>query len=68
MISEQRPQMFEVVEKLLLVFINEKQLKEDSLSEAFISEEALDIHDDLVKKTLCANSKDFDFKASRGWL
>ena len=31
-------------------------------------EKALDIYGDLVKKTLVANSKDFYFKASRGWL
>ena len=63
-ISKQRPQIIEEVDKLLLVFINEKQLKGDSLSEAFICEKALDIDGDLVKKTLGENSKDFDFKAS----
>ena len=47
------------------MLINEKQLKGDSLSEAFICEKALDIYGDLVKKTLGANSKEFDFKASR---
>ena len=35
-ISTQRPQVIREVDKLLLVFINEKQLKGDSLSEAFI--------------------------------
>ena len=66
-ISRQRLHVIEEVEKLLLVFINEKQLKGDCLSEAFISEKALDIYCDLIKKTFGANSKDFDFKASRGW-
>ena len=57
------------------MFINEKQLKGDSLyrkgivfSEAFICDKAIDVHSNLVKKTLVANSKDFDFKASRGWF
>ena len=50
------------------VFINGKQLKGDSLSEAIICEKALDIYGDLVMKTLGANSKNFDFKSSRGWL
>ena len=68
MISKQRPQTIEEVEALLLVLINEKQLKRDSLSEAFICEKALDIYGELVKKTLGANSKDFDFKASRRWF
>ena len=40
----------------------------DCLSEAFIYEKALDIYGDLVKKTLGANSKDLDFKASGGWF
>ena len=64
-ISKQRPQIIEEVEKLLLVFINEKQLKVDSLSEALICVNALDIHGDLVRKNLGANNKDFEFKASR---
>ena len=67
-ISRQRPQIIEEVNKLLLVFINEKQLKGDSLSEVFICEKALDIYDDQAKKTPGTNSKDFDLKASRGWL
>ena len=68
MIRKQRPQIIEEVEKILLVFINEKQLNGDSLSEAFICEKALDIYGDLVKKTLCANYKDFYFKVSKGWF
>ena len=42
-ISMQRPQIIEEVEKLLLVFINEELLKNDRLSEAFICEKELDI-------------------------
>ena len=34
-ISRQKTQLIEEIDKLLLVFINEKQLKEDSFSEAF---------------------------------
>ena len=69
-ISKQRPQIIEEVEKLLLVFINEKQLKGDRLSEKDkkLCEKALGIYGDLVMKTLGANFKDFDFKASRGWF
>ena len=68
MISKQRPQIIEEVEKVLLVYLNDKQLKGDSLSEVFICQKALDIYDDLVKKAIGANSKDFDFKANRGWF
>ena len=67
-ISKQRPQIIEDVDKLLPLFINEKQWKVDSLSKAFICENALDIYGDLVKKTLCASSKDFDIKSSRVWF
>ena len=67
-ISQQRPPIIEEVEKLLSVFINEKQLIGECMSEAFICHRALDIYDDLVKKSLGANSKDFDFKGSRGWF
>ena len=66
MISKQRPQIIEEVEKLLLVLIDEKQLKLDSFSEAFTCGRAKDIYGDVVKKTIGANSIDFDFKASRG--
>ena len=50
------------------MFINVKQMKVDSLSEAFICEKALDTYGFIVKKTLSADSKNFDFKASRGWF
>ena len=60
-ISKQRQQTIEEVEKLSLVIINEKLLKEDCLSEAFICEKTLDIYGG-------ENSNDFDFKASRGWF
>ena len=66
--SRQRLHTIEEVEKLVLVFINVKQLKGGSLSEAFICEKALDIYGDLVKKTFGANHKDFDFKANREWF
>ena len=46
-ISKERPLIIEEVDELFLVLINEKQLKGDSLSEAFICEKALDIYGDL---------------------
>ena len=51
-ISKQRPPILQEVEKLLLVYINEVQLKGDIINESFICEEALEIYDDLLKKTL----------------
>ena len=54
--------------KLLLLFINEYQLKGDSLSETFICEKAQDIYGDLVRKTIGANSKHLDIKVDRRWF
>ncbi|XP_067135000.1 tigger transposable element-derived protein 1-like [Centruroides vittatus] len=67
-LTKQRPQILEEVEKLLLIFINEKQLRGDSISETFICEKALEIYDDLVKKTPGTSTSAFVFKASRGWF
>ena len=66
-ICRQRQQIIEEVEKLLLVFFNEKQLKGGSLSETLICEKALDIYGDLVKRTLGLIQKT-DYYASRGWF
>ena len=40
------------VEKLLLIWIKEDELDNDSISESIIFEKALRIHTDLLKKTL----------------
>ncbi|KAF2358296.1 DNA binding HTH domain Psq-type [Trinorchestia longiramus] len=50
-LTKKRPQILEEVEKLLLIFINEKKLHGDSISEAFICEKALRIYEDLLKKS-----------------
>jgi hypothetical protein len=51
-ITKQRSQTNEVVEKLLLIWINEKTLAVDSVSEGIICEKARRLHEDLAKKTL----------------
>lgn len=38
------------MEKLLLIWINEKQLAGDSISESIIYEKAKELHEDLLKK------------------
>jgi len=64
-----RPPVIEQVEKLLLVWINEKQLAGDSISEAIICEKAKRLHDDLKQDTPgTSDSKSDEFKASRGWF
>ena len=49
-INKQRPPILKEVEKLLLVYINEVQLKGDNISKLFICEKASEIYDDLAKK------------------
>ena len=46
-LSKQRSQTMEDVEKLLLVWINELQLAGDSVSEGIICEKARQLHSDL---------------------
>lgn len=69
-LSKRRSQTMEDVEKLLLVWLNEKQLTGDGVSDAIICEKARQLHGDLVKekpKTIVDTAGD-EFKASRGWL
>ena len=49
-ITKQRSQTLEEVEKLLLIWINEKQLASDSVSEVIICEKARHLHEDLMLK------------------
>ena len=56
------------MEKLLLLWINEKQLAGDSISETTICEEALALHRDLSIQNSNTSSLEETFKASRGWF
>ena len=56
MISKQRPNLLDV--ELLLVWINKKQLKGDSVSEGITCAKAKALHMDLVRKTLGTSSKE----------
>ncbi|XP_030179530.1 tigger transposable element-derived protein 1-like [Lynx canadensis] len=68
-ISKQRPRVLEDVEKLLLVWINEKQLAGDTVTENFICEKAKALYTDLVSKLPgTSTEKEEGFKASRGWF
>ena len=68
-ITIQRPQIIEEVEKLLIVYIRDRELRGDSISESLICEKALEIYDDLLKKNPSTSAGDnFEFKASRGWF
>ena len=48
----------EEVEKLLLTWIKEKELADDSISDGMICEKALNIYSDLRKKTPCTIAED----------
>ncbi|XP_023230982.1 tigger transposable element-derived protein 1-like isoform X1 [Centruroides sculpturatus] len=67
-ITKQRSQTLEEVEKLLLIWINEKQLAGNSLSKAIICEKARLLYQDLLKKTPGSSFEIDRFKASRGWF
>uniref|UniRef100_A0A8C5W8W6 HTH CENPB-type domain-containing protein n=1 Tax=Leptobrachium leishanense TaxID=445787 RepID=A0A8C5W8W6_9ANUR len=66
MLTKQRTQVLEEVENLLLVWLNEKQLAGDSVSEAMISEKAWKLHSDLLQQNPSTSSLSDEFKASRG--
>ena len=65
-ITKQRTQTLEKVEKLLLIWINQKQLAGDSISRCIICEKARHLHNDLVKKNPSTSSGGEGFKASKG--
>jgi len=56
----------EEVEKLLMVWINEKQLAGHSVSEAIICEKAKLLYSDIMRDTPGSSAE--EFKASKGWF
>lgn len=67
--TKQRPKLLEDVEKLLMLWINDKQLAGDSISEHIICAKAKALYLYHVKKTPGTTSEDEDaFKASCGWF
>ncbi|XP_034989663.1 tigger transposable element-derived protein 1-like [Zootoca vivipara] len=68
-IMPNRPAVLEEVEKLLLIWMKEKQRAGDTVTEAVICEKAKALHADLIQQQ--AGSSDAEpevFKASRGWF
>ena len=69
--SKQRLQIMDEVEKLLLIWIREKEMDGDSISEGIICEKALRIYSDLLKETPSKSAEGeswFTFKTSKGWF
>ena len=66
-ISKQRPRVLEDVEKLLLVWINEKQLAGDTVTENLIYEKAKALYTELMSKLPGTSTENKDgLTASRG--
>nr|XP_053634361.1 tigger transposable element-derived protein 1-like [Cherax quadricarinatus] len=68
MFSKLRSQVIEDIERLLLVWINEKQIAGDSISQAIICEKARKLHEDLIRKMPATSGDVSEFKASKGWF
>ena len=64
-LTSKRLPAVEEVEKLLMVWINEKQLAGDSVSEAIICEKARLLYSDIVWDAPGSSAE--EFKASKGW-
>lgn len=68
-ISAQRLRVLDDVERLLLIWINEKQLQGDTINENIICEKAKMIFAELVKQTPGTSTAEKEvFKASHGWF
>nr|XP_020636897.1 tigger transposable element-derived protein 1-like [Pogona vitticeps] len=63
-----RPAVLEEVEKLLLIWMEEKQRAGDPVTEAVIREKAKALHADLVQQEPGTSAEPEVFKASRGWF
>lgn len=67
-LTPRRSHVIEEMEKLLLVWINEKQLAGDIVSERIICEKAKQLHSDIKKRTPGTSAESEEFKGSRGWF
>ncbi|GIX91898.1 tigger transposable element-derived protein 1 [Caerostris darwini] len=70
-ISKLRTTLHENMEKLLMVWVTEKQLQGDTLTQTIICEKARAIYGDMLKQTPQTSideASEESFKASRGWF
>jgi hypothetical protein len=56
------------MERLLLVWINEREMKRDVTSMAIIQERAREIFEKLKKQTPGSSSEELEFNATTGWF
>ena len=67
-IAKNRPAVLEEVEKLLVIWMGEKQRAGDTVTEAVICEKARALYADLVEHLPGTSAEPEEFKASRGWF
>nr|XP_020646629.1 tigger transposable element-derived protein 1-like isoform X3 [Pogona vitticeps]XP_020646630.1 tigger transposable element-derived protein 1-like isoform X3 [Pogona vitticeps] len=67
-IVKNRPAVLEEVEKLLLIWMQEKQHSGDTVTEDVICEKAKALYADLVQQEPGTSAEPEDFKARRGWF
>ncbi|XP_070584367.1 tigger transposable element-derived protein 1-like [Erythrolamprus reginae] len=67
-ISQLRTSVHEEMERLLLIWIKEKELAGDTITEAVISEKARAIFSDLKSNEPSSSGDPDEFKASHGWF
>ena len=68
MLTKQRSQTIKDLKKLLLVWINKKQLVVDSVSEGIICKKTRLLHADFTKKLAGMSAAVSEFKAIKGWF
>lgn len=66
--AKQRGAIHEEMETLLLVWINEREMKRDVTSMAIIQEKAREIFEKLKQQTPSSSFEELEFKATTGWF
>uniref|UniRef100_A0ABM5EJG8 CENPB DNA-binding domain-containing protein 1 n=1 Tax=Pogona vitticeps TaxID=103695 RepID=A0ABM5EJG8_9SAUR len=67
-IARNRPAVLEEVEKLLVIWMEEKHHGGDTVTEAVICEKARSLYADLMAEQPGTSAEPEEFKASRGWF
>nr|XP_020671309.1 tigger transposable element-derived protein 1-like [Pogona vitticeps] len=67
-IAKNQPAVLEEVEKLLVMWMQEKQSAGDTVTEPVICEKARALYTDLVEQQPGTSAEPEEFKASRGWF
>ncbi|GFQ64509.1 tigger transposable element-derived protein 1-like protein [Trichonephila clavata] len=66
--AKQRSAIHDKMERLLLVWINEQEMKRDVTSMPIIQEKAREIFQKLKELTPGLSSEELEFKATTGWF